>query len=61
MNPIESVDVLCPYCSAPLSLLIDCSEADQEYVEDCAVCCSPILIHALVADRLEVSVSRENG
>lgn len=61
MNPIESVEVICPYCSAQLSLMVDCTEADQEYVEDCAVCCSPILVHAEVHDRLEVSVCRENG
>ncbi|WP_151705736.1 CPXCG motif-containing cysteine-rich protein [Nitrincola alkalilacustris] len=61
MNPIESVEILCPYCSAPLSLMVDCSEADQEYVEDCQVCCSPILVHAQVTDGVQVSVSRENG
>ena len=34
--------VICPYCSAPVEISLDpgsCS--DQEYVEDCEVCCQP--------------------
>ena len=33
-----------PYCGEIISLLIDSSIQLQEYVEDCQVCCSPILI-----------------
>lgn len=32
----------CPYCLAPISMLIDPSVPVQEYVEDCEVCCNPI-------------------
>ena len=34
----------CPYGGENISLLIDNSIENQEYVEDCQVCCSPILI-----------------
>jgi hypothetical protein len=34
----------CPYCGEPISVLIDDSVADQNYVEDCQVCCRPILL-----------------
>ena len=32
----------CPYCGEPLELWVDVSAGDQDYVEDCAVCCRPI-------------------
>lgn len=35
----------CPYCSERISALLDPSEPEQEYVEDCEVCCNPIEIH----------------
>lgn len=39
---IEEVDVDCPYCGARFGTLVDCSAGDQEYIEDCQVCCHPI-------------------
>ena len=41
---IEEKESYCPYCGESISLLIDNSIENQEYVEDCQVCCSPILI-----------------
>ena len=32
----------CPYCWETISVLIDSSVAEQQYVEDCEVCCNPI-------------------
>lgn len=34
----------CPYCLEQVSVLLDISEPEQEYVEDCEVCCNPIEI-----------------
>ncbi len=34
----------CPYCFSEISMLLDPSVAEQEYVEDCEVCCNPIAI-----------------
>lgn len=34
----------CPYCWEQISMLIDTSIAQQEYIEDCEVCCNPIQI-----------------
>ena len=39
---LDEVDVSCPYCGAGFTTLIDCSAGDQQYVEDCQVCCAPI-------------------
>ena len=35
----------CPYCWQEISMLLDLSVEEQSYVEDCEVCCRPILIH----------------
>ncbi|MCB1757640.1 MAG: CPXCG motif-containing cysteine-rich protein [Gammaproteobacteria bacterium] len=42
MNELESVSVQCPYCWEKFDLLVDCSVEQQEYIEDCEVCCKPI-------------------
>jgi hypothetical protein len=37
----------CPYCFSEISILLDPSVANQEYIEDCEVCCNPIQFHVL--------------
>ena len=32
----------CPYCGKEISMLLDLSETNQRYIEDCEVCCNPI-------------------
>lgn len=32
----------CPYCFTEVSVLIDLSVSQQEYIEDCERCCNPI-------------------
>lgn len=34
----------CPCCGEAISVLLDMSVAAQEYVEDCEVCCRPLVI-----------------
>ena len=34
----------CPYCGERISVLIDHSEEQQDYIEDCEVCCRPIML-----------------
>jgi len=59
---LESVSQHCPYCGEPIELLIDCSEPEQHYIEDCEVCCRPIEITLVVDENgmPEVLVSSEN-
>lgn len=40
---LETERYLCPWCSEPVEALLDLSAGDQSYVEDCPVCCQPIL------------------
>lgn len=32
----------CPYCWQEISVVIDLSAGEQQYIEDCEVCCRPI-------------------
>ena len=41
---IDEVDVDCPYCGEPITLVVDLSVPEQEYIEDCFVCCRPIRV-----------------
>lgn len=40
---MEDQAVNCPYCGEIISILLDYSGDDQNYYEDCSVCCHPIL------------------
>ncbi|HKJ94491.1 MAG TPA: CPXCG motif-containing cysteine-rich protein [Gammaproteobacteria bacterium] len=40
---MEEATVECPYCGEPFTALIDCSAGDQSYIEDCQICCRPIV------------------
>ena len=40
---LESQMYQCPYCWGEVEALLDLSAGDQEYVEDCPVCCRPIV------------------
>ena len=57
MNLLQEHDIGCPYCGETITLLIDCSEPEQNYVEDCHVCCQPIVLDVQVADEDSVSIS----
>lgn len=60
MKQIEH-DIYCPYCGESISVLIDGSIAEQEYIEDCQVCCRPINFFVVVSeDALTVEVKTEN-
>ena len=40
---LESESYDCPYCGEPAEALLDLSAGDQSYIEDCPVCCRPVL------------------
>lgn len=44
----------CPYCGEHIEIVIDTSDlqngAQQEYIEDCYVCCRPITVTLSVDD-----------
>jgi len=42
--------VSCPFCGEAISILLDPSDGEQSYVEDCQVCCQPMQINFEVTD-----------
>lgn len=42
MNELKETKIGCPYCGETISVLIDPSDTDNSYIEDCQVCCRPI-------------------
>ena len=54
----------CPYCGEHIELLIDTSITEQEYVEDCEVCCRPIVVSCTMSqgfsEEVVVSLRRED-
>ncbi len=59
MNQLIEHSLRCPYCDASTTILIDGSVSEQDYVEDCQVCCRPILLGVSIgADGEAVVVPR---
>lgn len=56
-----SRSITCPYCWEAIDIVVDLSVPEQEYTEDCYVCCRPIVIrYASDAGTLtELSVTPE--
>ncbi|WP_339781908.1 CPXCG motif-containing cysteine-rich protein [uncultured Marinobacter sp.] len=52
MSALDSVLIQCPYCWETLDISVDPSVVEQEYVEDCQVCCQPILLQVVFDDNL---------
>ena len=42
MNYLTDKPINCPYCGEIIRVLIEPSDMDQQYIEDCQVCCRPI-------------------
>ena len=59
---IEAINISCPYCGEVFETSADCSAGGQEYIEDCQVCCRPILITLHVSDTTltKVEVRRDD-
>lgn len=62
MFGLESTYIQCPFCWESFEVIADCSVESQEYVEDCEVCCRPIVMKVEInAEGLpQIEVSRES-
>ncbi|WP_372832213.1 CPXCG motif-containing cysteine-rich protein [Pontibacterium sp.] len=62
MNLQEEVSSECPCCGEVITLLVDCSVPQQQYIEDCEVCCRPINVSVSVDNEgwPQVQLSHEN-
>jgi hypothetical protein len=56
MPELSEQTIGCPYCGEVISVLVDDSLPEQRYVEDCQVCCRPIVLDVSVDPDGDVSV-----
>jgi hypothetical protein len=49
MNLLQENAISCPYCGEMITILVDGSVDEQQYIEDCQVCCRPIDIRVSVS------------
>lgn len=56
MELVES-KVGCPYCGEPITLLLDEGDAGVDYIEDCQVCCQPMVVSVFADGSGDLSVS----
>ena len=62
------IDSSCPYCGEPVQLVIDDTSSvsdhseEQDYIEDCQVCCRPMQVSVRFSanGELEVMLRDEN-
>ena len=57
MPHLPTADIDCPYCGETITLVVDDSAGDQQYVEDCEVCCQPWQVSVTYDANGEASVS----
>lgn len=61
MGLLQNRSITCPYCGEAIGIQIDCSVPQQDYIEDCSVCCRPINIGVYIDnDDITLDVSHEN-
>ena len=62
MSELAESLISCPNCGERISVLVDTSVLQQQYVEDCEVCCRPIVFEVSIGIDEEVAVraSSEN-
>lgn len=48
MPELAEKPISCPYCGEIITILVDDSLPAQEYIEDCQVCCRPIVFNVTI-------------
>jgi hypothetical protein len=63
MEALQTVLLQCPNCWEQVEIVVDCLDAEQEIIEDCSVCCSPMIIAITAGDdeQLHAAARLENG
>lgn len=58
---LTEASITCPYCWESIDVVIDHTAGESRYVEDCQVCCQPIVISFSLNDgELDIQADREN-
>ena len=63
MSLTELAKIQCPYCWEEIDIMVDCSAGNQQYIEDCQVCCEPISLVITCNDNAlpSVDAQKENN
>ena len=59
MELLQTHPLDCPYCGESINILIDCSIPEQDYIEDCQVCCRPINLYVTI-DNEDINIRATN-
>jgi hypothetical protein len=62
MENLSERRISCPYCGESIEVLLDFEDIEQEYIEDCQVCCRPItfVVSSSIGGDLSLSVHSED-
>ena len=61
MDLLQTHNLGCPYCGENIQVIVDCSVTEQDYIEDCQVCCRPINFYInVIDDDIDIKVTSEN-
>ncbi len=56
-NMLEEFSLQCPNCGEIVNIFVDSSVEQQIYVEDCSVCCRPMLLAVSYDEQSGISVT----
>ena len=54
MNGLIEKPAYCPYCGEKIQLLVDESQGENRYIEDCSVCCRPMVVEVFWGQSNEI-------
>jgi hypothetical protein len=60
---LEECDITCPYCGEHFVTLVDTALDNQQYIEDCQICCNPIVFELRIdtmSGEPNLNVRRDN-
>lgn len=49
-DPRAYAEIQCPSCGEILGILVDLTQRDHDAIEDCQVCCTPMMVRVRVKD-----------
>ena len=58
-NEVSAKTIGCPYCGEHIDVIVDGSLPEQEYVEDCPVCCRPHVLRIFIEPDGHVTLQGE--
>lgn len=44
MDIIDEIEINCPQCGEPFTIEVETTQPRLEMIEDCAVCCRPMIL-----------------